>query len=66
MYHIQGIPEGEEREKGTKGLFQTIMTEFPQSNVWKQITDPRSSETISRINAKKKKKKSIQNSDKQK
>ena len=51
--YIEGIPEGEEREKGTKRIFQTIMTEFPQSNVWEQITDPRSSATISRINAKK-------------
>lgn len=27
--YIEGIPEGEEREKGTKGIFQTIITEFP-------------------------------------
>ena len=39
-----GIPEGQEREKGTEVIFKSIMTEnFSQINVTYQTKDPRSS-----------------------
>ena len=37
---IMGIPEGEEKEKGTKTIFEGIMIEnFPQLNVSHHVTD---------------------------
>ena len=40
-----GIPEGEEREKGTKAIFEAIMTEdLPQINVRHQTTAAGSAE----------------------
>ena len=41
--HVMRIPEGEEKEKGTEEMFETIINNFPQVNVRHQTTDPGSS-----------------------
>lgn len=52
--HIMRMPEGEEREKGTEEIFETMMTEnFPKlmSDIKPEIQEAR--KTPSRINVKK-------------
>lgn len=41
---IPVIPEGEEREKGTEEIFETMIENIPQVNIRHQTTDPGSSE----------------------